>query len=93
VGVDYGTQSGRAVLVDLDLTGMMLGMTLTTKPHELYRALIEATAYGKNMIIETFENSGIAINELYACGGISWKNKLMMQIYADVTNKPIKISA
>lgn len=83
----------RSVLVDVDLTGMMLGMTLTTKPHEMYRALIEATAYGKNMIIETFEEAGVPINELYACGGISWKNKMMMQIYADVTNKPIKISA
>lgn len=83
----------RSVLVDVDLTGMILGMTLTTKPHEMYRALIEATAFGKNMIIETFENSGVPINELYACGGISWKNKMMMQIYADVTNKPIKISA
>jgi L-ribulokinase len=83
----------RSVLVDVDLTGMIMGMTLTTKPHEIYRALIEATAYGKNMIIETFENAGVPVNELYACGGISWKNKMMMQIYADVTNKPIKISA
>lgn len=83
----------RSVLVDADLTGMMLGMTLSTKPCELYRALIEATAYGKNMIIETFEEAGVPIYELYACGGISWKNKMMMQIYADVTNKPIKISA
>lgn len=83
----------RSVLVDVDLTGLMLGMTLTTKPHEMYRALIEATAYGKRTIIETFEKAGVPINELYACGGISWKNKMMMQIYADVTNKPIKISA
>ena len=83
----------RSVLVDVDLTGMILGMTLATKPHEIYRALIEATAYGKNMIIETFEEAGVPVNELYACGGISWKNKMMMQIYADVTNKPIKISA
>lgn len=83
----------RSVLVDVDLTGMIMGMTLTTKPAEMYRALIEATAYGKNMIIETFEEAGVPINELYACGGISWKNKMMMQIYADVTNKPIKISA
>ncbi|BCN30335.1 ribulokinase [Anaeromicropila herbilytica] len=83
----------RSVLVDVDLTGMILGMTLTTKPEEIYRALIEATAYGKNIIIETFEEAGVPINELYACGGISWKNPMMMQIYADVTNKPIKISA
>lgn len=83
----------RSCLVDVDLTGMMLGMTLTTKPEEMYRALIEATAYGKKMIIETFENSGVPINELYACGGISKKNSMMMQIYADVTNKEIFIGA
>lgn len=83
----------RSVLVDVDLTGMMLGMTLLTKPEEMYRALIEATAYGKNIIIETFENSGVPIDELYACGGIAWKNQMMMQIYADVTNREIKISA
>lgn len=83
----------RSVLVDVDLTGMMLGMTLTTKPEEMYRALIEATAYGKRIIIETFENAGVPIDELYACGGISKKNAMMMQIYADVTNKEIFIGA
>lgn len=83
----------RSVLVDVDLTGMMLGMTLTTKPEEMYRALIEATAYGKNVIIESFEASGVPIDELYACGGISKKNAMMMQIYADVTNKEIFIGA
>lgn len=82
----------RSVLVDVDLTGMILGMTLQTKPEEIYRALIEATAYGTRMIIDTFEESGVQINELFACGGISWKNKLMMQIYSDVTNRVIKIS-
>lgn len=81
----------RSCLVDVDLTGMMLGMTLTTKPEEMYRALIEATAYGKNMILETFEASGVPVDELYACGGISKKNSMMMQIYADVTNKEIFI--
>ncbi len=83
----------RSCLVDVDLTGMMLGMTLTTKPEEMYRALIEATAYGKNMILETFENAGVPVDELYACGGISKKNSMMMQIYADVTNKEIFIGA
>lgn len=83
----------RSVLVDVDLTGMMLGMTLATKPEEIYRALIEATAYGKKIIIETFEESGVPVDELYACGGISWKNPMMMQIYADVTEKEIYISA
>lgn len=82
----------RSVLVDVDLTGLILGFTLLTKPEEIYRALIEATAYGTNMIIETFEDSGVAINELYACGGIAEKDEMMMQIYADVTNKEIRIS-
>ncbi len=83
----------RSCLVDVDLTGMMLGMTLTTKPEEMYRALIEATAYGKNIILETFEEAGVPVDELYACGGISKKNPMMMQIYADVTNREIFIGA
>lgn len=83
----------RTPYVDYDLTGLMLGFSLTTKPEEMYRALIEATAYGTNYIIETFENAGVPIKELYACGGIAEKNKMMMQIYADVTNREIRISA
>ena len=75
------------MLVDADLTGVLLGCTLNTKPEEIYRALIEATAYGTNMIIETFESYGVPINELYACGGIAEKDEFMMQIYADVTNR------
>ena len=82
----------RSVLVDVDLTGLIIGCTLLTKPEEIYRALIEATAYGTNMIIETFENSGVKIEELYACGGIAEKDEMMMQIYADVTNREIRIS-
>ena len=82
----------RSVLVDVDLTGLIIGCTLQTKPEEIYRALIEATAYGTNMIIETFENSGVKIDELYACGGIAEKDEMMMQIYADVTNREIRIS-
>lgn len=81
----------RSVLVDADLTGLILGMTLTTKPEEIYRALIEATAFGKNIIIENFEDSGVKVDQLYACGGISKKNPLMMQIYADVTNREVFI--
>jgi len=82
----------RSVLVDANLSGMMLGMTLQTKPEEIYRVLIEATAYGTKIIIDTFEENGIPINELYAAGGIAEKDELMMQIYADVTNREIKIS-
>ena len=83
----------RSVLVDADLTGMILGLHLNSKPGEIYRALIEATAFGTNKIIKTFEESGVAIDELYACGGLVQKNKTLMQIYADVTNKPIKLAA
>ena len=81
----------RSVLVDVDLTGVMLGMTLATKPEELYRALIEATAYGTRKIIETFRRSGVDVNEFIASGGISQKNPMAMQIYADVLNIPIRI--
>lgn len=82
----------RSVLVDVDLTGVMLGMTLQTKPEEMYRALIEATAYGTRKIIETFEAHGVPIDEFYAAGGISQKNPMMMQIYADVIRKPVRIA-
>jgi len=83
----------RSVLVDADLTGMILGLHLNSKPGEIFRALIEATAFGTNKIIKTFEESGVEINELYGCGGLVKKNETLMQIYADVTNKPIKIAA
>ena len=82
----------RSILVDVDLTGLIVGLTLLTKPEEIYRALIEATAYGTRMIIETFRESGVPINTLYAAGGIAEKDSLTMQIYADITNMEIKIS-
>lgn len=82
----------RSVLVDVDLTGMMLGMTLQTKPEEVYRALIEATAYGTRMIIENYREHGVPVNEFYASGGISQKNNLTMQIYADVISMSVKIA-
>ncbi|UVI30880.1 ribulokinase [Paenibacillus spongiae] len=83
----------RSVLVDTDLTGLFVGLTLLTKPHEMYRALLEATAFGTRKIIEAFHGSGVAVEELYACGGLPQKNRLLMQIYADVTNREIKIAA
>lgn len=82
----------RSVLVDVDLTGLLLGQTLATKPEEIYRALIEATAFGARMIMETFIESGVAVDELYAAGGIVEKNPLMMQIYADVMNREIRLA-
>lgn len=83
----------RSVLADSDLTGLILGQTLKTKPEEIHRALIEATAFGTNIIIETFTNAGIPVNELYACGGLAEKGKLLVQIFSDVTNRDIRISA
>jgi L-ribulokinase len=83
----------RSVLVDADLTGVLLGVTLATKPEEIYRALIEATAYGTRVIVDTFQQNGVPIDELVACGGLPEKNKLLMQIYADVSGREIKVSA
>ena len=83
----------RSVLVDADLTGLLIGATLATRPEEIYHALIEATAYGSRIIIETFQKNGVPIHELVACGGLPEKNKLLMQIYADVIGLPIKVSA
>jgi len=82
----------RSPLVDADLTGVLVGMTLATKPEEIYRALIEATAFGTKVIIDAYEENGVPINELFAAGGIAEKDELMMQIYSDVTNREIKIS-
>jgi len=82
----------RSILIDAHLTGLLVGATLATRPHEIYRALIEATAFGTRKIIEAFTEKGIAIEELYACGGLAQKNSLLMQIYADVTGRPIKVA-
>lgn len=83
----------RSPLMDFDLSGMILGMNLLTKPEEIYMALIEATAYGTRMIIESFEAAGVAVDSLILSGGIPAKNKLLVQIYADVCKKEIKLSA
>jgi L-ribulokinase len=83
----------RSVLVDVDLTGLLVGATLATKPEEIYRALIEATAYGTRMIVETFEANGVPVNEIITTGGLPNKNKLLMQIYADVTGRSMYIAS
>jgi L-ribulokinase len=82
----------RSVLVDVDLTGTIIGMTLATKPEEIYRALIEATAYGTRMIVETFEANGVPVHEIVATGGLPDRNKLLMQIYANVTGRPLNVA-
>lgn len=83
----------RSILNNADLSGMLLGFTLNTKSEEIYRALIEATAFGTRIIIEAFVNGGLPIEELYACGGMPHKDKLLMQIYADVTGREIKVAS
>ncbi len=83
----------RSVLVDVDLTGLLIGQTLATKPEDIYRALIEATAYGTRLIIETFQDNGVPVHEIVATGGLPDRNKLLMQIYADVTGREVKVAA
>jgi L-ribulokinase len=81
----------RSVLVDHELSGLIVGQTLATTPEDQYRALIEATAFGTRMIIETFRAAGVPITRLIATGGLI-KNPVLMQIYADVLNLPITVS-
>ena len=82
----------RTILVDVRLTGLLLGQTLHTQPHEIYRALIEATAFGALAIIDRIEENGVPIKDVINCGGLAVKSPLIMQIYADVTGRPMKIS-
>jgi L-ribulokinase len=82
----------RTILVDQRLTGLLLGQTLYTTPAEIYRALIEATAFGALTIINRLEEYGVKVEQIVNCGGIAEKNPLVMQIYADVTGRPMKIS-
>ncbi len=83
----------RSVLVNHHLSGVLLGATLQTRPEEMYRALLEATAFGTRVIVETLAAGGVPIHELVACSGLPVRNRLLMQIYADVTGKPIRVAA
>ena len=82
----------RTILVDQKLTGLLIGQTLYTTPAEIYRALVEATAFGALTIINRFEEYGVKISSVVNCGGIADKSALTMQIYADVTGRPMKVS-
>lgn len=84
--------NGSRFLVDADLSGVMVGLKFSTEPHEIYRALIEATAFGTRRIIEAFLNKGIAVDEVIVCGGLV-QNSLLLQIYADVTGRTLKVAA
>ncbi len=81
----------RSVLVDHHLSGVIVGLTLTTRPEDVYRALLEATAFGTRMIIETFESAGVPVKEFVVAGGLK-RNRLLMQIYADVLRRPVSVS-
>jgi L-ribulokinase len=87
VALDWHS-GNRSVLVDHQLSGVIVGQTLATTCVDMYRALLEATAYGTRMIVETFVNNGVPVNELVVGGGLL-KNRLLMQIYADVVGLPL----
>jgi L-ribulokinase len=82
----------RTILVDQRLTGLLVGQTLQTRPEEIYQALIEATAFGALTIINRFDEYGVKVSEVINCGGIAEKNAALMQVYADVTGREMKIS-
>ncbi len=83
----------RSVLVDADLSGVLVGMTLATTAPEIYRALIEATAFGTRVIMDAFESGGVRVDRVVACGGLPERNRLLMQIYADATGRTFRIAA
>ena len=82
----------RTILVDHRLTGLLIGQTLHTKAHEIYRAYIEATAFGALTIINRIEEYGVPVKEVINTGGLSIKNATLMQIYADILGRPMKVS-
>ena len=83
----------RSILTDFDLTGMLMGLTLSTRVEEIYRALIEATAFGAREIIDNYAAHGVKVRRLAASGGIARKNPFLMQVWADVLNRPIDVAA
>ncbi|KQV71295.1 ribulokinase [Nocardioides sp. Root122] len=89
VALDWHS-GNRSVLVDHELSGLVVGQTLATRAEDVYRALLEATAFGTRVIVETFRDSGVPVEELIVAGGLT-KNALLMQVYADVTRLPLSI--
>jgi L-ribulokinase len=89
VALDWHS-GNRSVLVDHELSGLIVGLTLGTRPEDIYRALLEATAFGTRKIIESFEAAGVPVTELVVAGGLL-KNRFLMQLYADVTRRPLSL--
>ncbi len=91
LGLDWWN-GNHCVLMDPQLSGMLLGLTTKTERHEIYRALIEATAFGARKIMETFTKAGLEIQDMVACGGLPEENKLLLQVFSDVTGKPVRVA-
>ncbi|WP_436995325.1 ribulokinase [Streptomyces sp. enrichment culture] len=91
VALDW-LNGNRSVLVDHHLSGVVAGLTLATRPEDLYRAMLEATAFGTRVIVETLENGGVPVTEFIVAGGLA-RNGLLMQIYADVLRRPVSLAA
>lgn len=79
----------RTPLVDAELSGLLVGLTLATEPHHVYRALLESTAYGTRRVIETFEAGGVPVTEVHACGGLAERNPLLLQLTADIIGRDV----
>lgn len=90
VAIDWHN-GNRSILVDANLSGVMIGMTLTTTPEDQYRALLEATAFGFREIMDAFAENDVEVTEVVAAGGLL-KNKFLMQMYSDVTRKPLSLA-
>ncbi|HTL12430.1 MAG TPA: ribulokinase [Bdellovibrionota bacterium] len=91
VALDW-MNGNRSVLMDANLSGMVLGMTLATKPEEIYRALVEATAFGTRRIVDAYQAGGIRVTELVVCGGIA-QCSFIVQTYADATGLPVRVAS
>jgi L-ribulokinase len=91
VALDW-LNGNRSVLVDHHLSGVIAGLTLATRPEDVYRAMLEATAYGTRVIVEALEDGGVPVTEFIVAGGLA-KNELLMQIYADVLRRPVSLAA
>lgn len=92
VALDW-MNGNRSILQNTDLTGMIMGLTLSTKAEEVYRALLEATAFGTKVIMDQFAAYRVPVHEIFACGGLAHKSPVVMQIYSDVLGLPIKVTA
>jgi L-ribulokinase len=91
VALDWHS-GNRSVLVDHELSGLVVGLTLSTRPEDVYRALLEATAFGTRVIVDAFESAGVPVTRIVACGGLPERNRLLMQIYADVTGRELSVA-